>query len=161
MKMNGSEEDRVRKMIGWNSLQVHHTKFGIIKATLSKCVYGACKISWNPRKVNVAVRNSEPFDITTEISKILAEYQRRAIGPASSEVWERGLAELNKFSDVLKVMPQQPQNISMKTGSDKVKVSSRAESRGSERQWRSMWYIKGLKGENGKRPGGQRRQVLW
>ena len=34
----------------WNSLQVHHTKFGIIKATLSKCVYGTGKKSWNPRK---------------------------------------------------------------------------------------------------------------
>ena len=123
MKMSGSEEDGERKVVGGTLYRFVTQNLALSKQHCQNVFMELVKNCGIQEKVNMAVRNSEPFDITTEIRKILAEYKRRAIGPASSEVWERGLAELNKLSDILKMIPKQPQNISVKTGSDKIKIS--------------------------------------
>ncbi|CAI7999822.1 Guanylate-binding protein 3 [Geodia barretti] len=73
-------------------------------------------------KVNLAMRNSDPVDITREVSEIAAEYQARAVGPAAGEILETGISELNQLSDILKKIPGQVSRVTLKTGRNSVKL---------------------------------------
>ena len=59
-------------------------------------------------KVEKAATKSLPIDIQNEVSEMTAEYHTRAVGPAASEVLERGLSELSQLSDMLKKIPGKP-----------------------------------------------------
>jgi hypothetical protein len=70
------------------------------------------------------VRKSECLDVDSDIQSITAEYHRKAVGPAASEVLESGLSGLRQFSDILKKIPGPPQNVKViGRGSDRVKLS--------------------------------------
>ena len=73
-------------------------------------------------KVDKAVGNSKPLDIEIELHEIADIYQRRAVGPAAGEVFEKGLYELNQLSDILKKIPGQPQNVKAKCGRNKIRL---------------------------------------
>ena len=75
-------------------------------------------------KVQDAIKNSLPLDIQEEVSEITESYNRLAVGPAARQVLERGLSELNQFSDILKKIPSQPQNVEViGKSSDRLKLS--------------------------------------
>ena len=48
------------------------------------------------------------LDIQKDISSITDKYHKSAVGPAASEVLERGLSELHQFSDILQNIPGPP-----------------------------------------------------
>ena len=82
------------------------------------------------RKVNVlqqvqkALKDSEPLCIEEEVNVITTEYNTRAVGPAASEVLERGLSELSQLSDMLKKIPGPPRHVKvLGRSTDKVKLS--------------------------------------
>lgn len=72
--------------------------------------------------VQEAVSNSTCLNIDSKVSEIKDEYSRRAVGPAASEVLERGISELNQLSDTLKNIPGQPRNIKHKSRTNKIKL---------------------------------------
>ena len=71
-----------------------------------------------------AIRKSLPIDFQLEASKIAEVYSSQAVGPAASQVLERGLEELSQFATVLKKIPGQPRNVRVVgKGSDRIKLS--------------------------------------
>ena len=71
-----------------------------------------------------AVEKSLPITIDNEVSDITVEYHKRAVGPAASQVLDRGLLELSQFSNILKKIPGQPKNVEViGTSQDRVKLS--------------------------------------
>ena len=76
------------------------------------------------KQVEKALKDSEPLSLVSEVNAISAEYNAKAVGPAASEVLERGMSELNQLSDILKKIPGKPQNLKVnKEGRDQVKLS--------------------------------------
>ena len=57
------------------------------------------------QKVTEALRNSQPLDITAEVDKIVAEYEEKSLGPASSEILDKGLSEIEQLTSILKQIP--------------------------------------------------------
>ena len=71
-----------------------------------------------------ALSNSLPIDMQLEASKITEAYSSQSVGPAASQVLERGLEILNQCATNLKIIPGPPQNVRVVgTGSDKIKLS--------------------------------------
>ena len=69
------------------------------------------------------LKNALPLDIQKDGSEITQTYLARAIGPAVSEVLERGLSEMSQLADILKKIPGKPQNVEVVgVGSDRVKL---------------------------------------
>ena len=52
-------------------------------------------------KVTEAVQSSKPLNIKGEIQAITHQYNEVAVGPAASEVLEKGLMELNQLERTL------------------------------------------------------------
>ncbi|CAI8018743.1 hypothetical protein GBAR_LOCUS11354, partial [Geodia barretti] len=76
------------------------------------------------QKFENAVRKSVSLDVESDIKGIEVKYHTRAIGPAASEVLERGLSELNQLSETLKRIPSAPRNVQViGKGSDRIKLS--------------------------------------
>ena len=63
------------------------------------------------QKCNEAEQSSKPLEIGAEIEKITDEYRRRSLGPADSEVLEKGLSKLNQLRDSLKRIPGSPREV--------------------------------------------------
>ena len=99
------------------------------------------------QKVNVAVSNAEPANIAPEMSEISAEYQQRAVGPAASEILERGLSELNQLSEILKKIPGQPQNLWGNRGHSKVKLHWKPPEKNAEAVEEYVVYMREKGGE--------------
>ena len=75
-------------------------------------------------KIDNAVKKSVCLNVQNEVRCITEKYNRMAVGPAASEVLERGLSELSQLSDILKKIPGKPRNIKViGTGSDRLKLS--------------------------------------
>ena len=75
-------------------------------------------------KCNEAIHCSKPLDIDVEVERITQSYNRKAVGPATGEVLEEGLAELKQFQDTLKRIPGTPQNIRViGRAPDRIKLS--------------------------------------
>ena len=71
-----------------------------------------------------ALRNSLPVDIQLEASNVTEAYSSQAVGPAASQVLERGLEELRQFATILKEIPGPPQNVEVVgKSSDRIKLS--------------------------------------
>ena len=76
------------------------------------------------KKYQDAIRNSKPLDIEVEMVTIDAAYNEKAVGPAATEVLEKGHRELNQLRDFLKKIPGPPTDICMiGRGPDRVKLS--------------------------------------
>ena len=76
------------------------------------------------KKCQEAFMNSQPLDIMAEIREIDEQYYRRAIGPAASEVLEKGHRELIELGGLLKKVPGPPGEVEViGRGPDRVKLS--------------------------------------
>ena len=75
-------------------------------------------------KVAEAVQSSKTLEIKKEIQAITHHYNMVAVGPASSEVREKGLMELNQLGKTLKMIPGCPQDVKLiGRGPDRIKLS--------------------------------------
>ena len=75
-------------------------------------------------KVTEAVQSSKPLEIQKEIQAITHHYNMTAVGPAATEVREKGLMELNQLEKTLKTIPGCPQAVEViGRGSDRIKLS--------------------------------------
>ena len=75
-------------------------------------------------KVVEAVQSSKTLEIKKEIQAITHHYNMVAVGPASSEVREKGLMELNQLGKTLKMIPGCPQDVKLiGRGPDRIKLS--------------------------------------
>ena len=61
--------------------------------------------------VSEAILDSQPLDISEEVETIIQHYNSTAIGPATAEVMERGMTEIQQLRDTLKMIPGKPQNL--------------------------------------------------
>lgn len=76
------------------------------------------------KKFQKSVAKSIPLDIAREIEMVTEKYITDSIGPATKEVLETGLSELNQLSDTLKMIPGAPQKVEIVgTGVDQIKLS--------------------------------------
>ena len=65
-----------------------------------------------------------PIDFQCEASKIIEAYSSQAVGPAASQVIERGLGKLSHFANIPKKIPGPPRNLEVVgRGSDRIKLS--------------------------------------
>ena len=119
-----ASNDGERKVTGGVLYQFTERNFSASKEHCEKLLFRLLKESKVQQKVQDALSNSRPIDIEVEASEVTEEYYRRAIGPAASQVMEKGMADLSKFSDSLKKIPGQPQNVEViGMSSDRVKLS--------------------------------------
>ena len=80
-------------------------------------------------KVTKAVKSSRPLNIQGKIEAITDQYNRRAVGPAASEVLKKGLIELNQLEKTLKMIPGCPYVQIIGRGPDRIKKRSKGQSR--------------------------------
>ena len=75
-------------------------------------------------KYRDAIQNSKPLDIEVEMETIDIAYNERAVGPAATEILEKGHRELNQLRDFLKKIPGPPTDICrIGRGPDRIKLS--------------------------------------
>ena len=75
-------------------------------------------------KVTEAVQSSKTLEIHKEIRAITHHYNEVAVGPAASEVREKGLMELNQLEKTLKMIPGCPQGVKViGRGPNRIKLS--------------------------------------
>ena len=119
-----ASNDREGKVTGGVLYQFTEQNFSASKEHCEKILFRLLKESKVQQKVQDALGNSRPIDIQVEASEVTEEYYRRAIGPAASQVMEKGMSDLSKFSDSLKMIPGQPQNVEViGKSSDRVKLN--------------------------------------
>ena len=105
------------------------------------------------QKVTEALRNSQPLDITAEVDTIVAEYEEKSFGPASSEILDKGLSEIEQLTSILKKIPGRPRDVwIIGQSTDRIKLSQMLS--------KSMWCTRKIKTENGKKWPGQRTPRL-
>ena len=76
------------------------------------------------QKVTKALRNSQPLDITAEVDTIVAEYEEKSLGPASSEILDKGLSEIEQLTSILKKIPWRPRDVwIIGQSTDRIKLS--------------------------------------
>ena len=113
-----------KKVNGGALYKFIENNFSTSKDYCERFFYDLVKQSDIHKIVETAVRKSECLDVDSDIQSITAEYHRKAVGPAASEVLESGLSGLRQFSDILKRIPGPPQNVKViGRGSDRVKLS--------------------------------------
>ena len=61
-------------------------------------------------KVKQAVQYSEPLSVSQDIKILMQCYHTIAVGPAAKEVLEKGVAELEQITGILKKIPGMPQS---------------------------------------------------
>ena len=75
-------------------------------------------------KVTEAVQSSKTLEIRQEIQAITRHYNEVAVGPAASEVLEKGLVGLNQLEKTLKMIPGCPQGVKViGRGPNQIKLS--------------------------------------
>ena len=76
------------------------------------------------KKVSEAVKSSKTLEIQNEIQAISHQYNKTAVGPAASDVLEKGLTELSQLEKTLKMIPGCPQDVGViGRGPDRIKLS--------------------------------------
>ena len=120
---NEPSNDGERKVTGGAVYQFITRNFSASKEHCEKVFRGLMQESKIQKKVQYTLKNALPLDIQTDGSEITQTYLARAIGPAASEVLERGLSEMSQLADILKKIPGKPQNVEVVgVGSDRVKL---------------------------------------
>ena len=113
-----------RKVAGGVLYRFTAENFTSSKKHCERVLIDLMKESKVQQKVLEAVKESLPVDIQKEVSEIIKHYFSRAVGPAASDILERGLAELGQLSEILKKIPGRPRNVRVVgTGADRVKLS--------------------------------------
>ncbi len=91
------------------------------------------------QKCEEAFINSHPLEMMAEIQEIDEQCHRQAVGPAASEVLEKGRRELNQLGDLLKRIPGPPGEVEIiGEGPDQVKLSWQPPEKNSEAAERYM-----------------------
>ena len=76
------------------------------------------------QKVTEALRNSQPLDITAEVDTIVAEYEEKSLGPAGSEILDKGLLEIEQLTSILEKIPGRPRDVwIIGQSTDRIKLS--------------------------------------
>ena len=110
------------------------------------------------QKVTEALRNSQPLDITAEVDTIVAEYEEKLLGPASSEILDKGLSEIEQLTSILKKIPGRPRDVWI-IGQSTDRINGCPQST-TQMLSKSMWCTRKIKTENGRKWPGQRRPRL-
>ena len=50
----------------------------------------------------------QPLDITAEVDTIVAEYEQKSLGPASSEILDKCILVIEQLTSILKKIPGRP-----------------------------------------------------
>ena len=94
------------------------------KQKCEECFREAMIKSKIQEKCNEAIQTSKPLDISTEIQEIIDNYRRVAVGPASSEVLDKGLIELNQLKQTMKMIPGSVRKVEViGVGHDRIRTS--------------------------------------
>ena len=112
------------EVIGGVLFQLTTENYFRSKQKCEEAMREAIKSSAIHRKCHEAFINSQPLDIRGQIQEIDEQYHKKAVGPAVSEVLEKGHRELNELGNVLKRIPGSPAEIRViGQGPDQVKLS--------------------------------------
>ena len=121
---SSSSSNGEREVVGGVLYQFTIENFKASKEHCERLLTDLVKENKVQEKLLEALRNSLPIDIQLEASKIAEAYSSQAVGPAASQVLERGLEELSQFTTILKEIPGPPQNVEVVgKGSDRIKLS--------------------------------------
>ena len=75
-------------------------------------------------KVNEALANKQPVDLSTEVKKIIDDYAWKGRGPAHNHVLRKAENDFKKLVDTVKKIPGKPQNVKViGRGRDRIKLS--------------------------------------
>ena len=111
-------------MIGGVLFQFTTQNYSQSKQQCEEVLKKAVKSSGIHKKCQEAFMNSQPLDIMAEIQNIERQYHRQPVGPATSEVLEKGHRELNQLGDSLRRIPGPPSKVKViGWGPDRVKLS--------------------------------------
>ena len=116
--------DREGKVSGGALYQFTFQNFSKSKEYCEKAITDILKKKKLHQKVIYALSNSISFDIENEVRDIEAQYRRKSVGPAASDVWKKELSQLHQCLEMLKNIPPQPHNVKViGRGSDRVKLT--------------------------------------
>ena len=119
-----SQTNEGGEVIGGVLFQFTTHNYSKSKQQCEEVLMEAVKSSGIYKKLHKAFINSQPLDIMVEIQKIDWQYHRQTVGPAASEVLEKGHRELNQLGDSLKRIPGPPRKVKViGQGPDRVKLS--------------------------------------
>ena len=121
---SSSSSNGEREVVGGVLYQFTTENFKASKEHCEKLFTDLVKENKLQDKFLEALRNSLPIDLQLVTSKVSEAYSSQAVGPAASQVLERGLEELSQFATILKEIPGPPQNVRVVgKGSDRIKLS--------------------------------------
>ena len=117
-------ENEERQVVGGSLLQFTTLNFSKSKEHCQTLFMQLMAESNIQQKVTEALRNSQPLDITAEFDTIVAEYEEKSLGPASSEILDKGLSEIEQLTSILKKIPGRSQDVwIIGQSTDRIKLS--------------------------------------
>ena len=118
-----SQTNEGGEVIGGVLFQFTTQNYSKSKQQCEEVLKEAVKSSGIHKKCQEAIITSQPLDIMAEMQEIDWQYHRQAVGPAASEVLEKGHRELNQLGALLKRIPGPPGEVEViGQGSDRVKL---------------------------------------
>ena len=105
------ENEETRQVVGGSLLQFTTLNFSKSKEHCQTLFMQLMAKSNIQQKVTEALRNSQPLDITAEVDTIVAEYEEKSLGPASGEILDKGISEIEQFTSILKKIPGRPRDV--------------------------------------------------
>ena len=119
-----SQTDEGGGVIGGVLFQFTTQNYSKSKQQCEEVLMEVVKSSRIQKKCQEAFINSQPLDIMVEIQEIDEQYHKIAVGPAASEVFQKGHRELNQLTNLLKRIPGPPVWVEViGQGPDRVKLS--------------------------------------
>ena len=113
-----------REVVGGSLLQFTTQNFRASKEYCEELLKELMKKSDIQHRVSEALRNSEPLDIQTEVEEIIAQYEGRAVGPATGDILDKGLSDLGELTSILKKIPGKPRDVwIIGQATDRIKLS--------------------------------------
>ena len=123
LKIIRRNDDCDTKVVGGALFQFIARNYSESKQRCEECFREAMKLSKVQEKCSEAIQTSKPLDIGSETDEIIQNYRRTAVGPASSEVLDKGMVELNQLRDTIKMIPGKVTKVQViGTGPDRVKL---------------------------------------
>ena len=119
-----SQKNEGGEVIGGILFQFITQNYSKSKQQCEEVLVEVVKSSRIRKKSQEAFINSQPLDMNQDLQDIIEQYHRQAVGPAASEVLEKGLSELHQLGDLLKRIPGPPVMVMvLGKGPDRVKLS--------------------------------------
>ena len=124
IKWNEPDNEAEREVVGGVLFQFTVQNYSKSKQHCEELLSELVKDFEVKDKVTEAVKSSKPLNVKEEIQAITRHYNEVAVGPAASEVMEKGLMELNQLERTLKMIPGCPQDVKViGRGPDRIKLS--------------------------------------